>query len=42
MHYLEPVIRERYAMIEKYGENWQDKPVRLLLLYVFNHSGRDV
>ena len=26
--HLEPIIRERYAMMEKYGGNWHEKPVR--------------
>ena len=25
--HLEPIIRERYAMMEKYGDDWSDKPV---------------
>ena len=33
VRHLEPLIRERYAMLDKYGDEWEDKPVRPLIFY---------
>ncbi len=31
MRHLQPVISERKANMEEFGEDWSDKPVRLFL-----------
>jgi hypothetical protein len=35
MEFIRPIIEERSAKMEEFGESWEDAPVRQLILFEF-------